>query len=123
LTKSDAHFDIHAQVMAATNEEVADRFCAAFGGRQIYIPADPRPTNRIVMTLGLDAARAICAEIGPGRVIVPLKRFTTHRKLRAFALMHMRNGLSNNKIAEALGCHTRTVTRIARELREQGRLK
>jgi hypothetical protein len=120
---ASTNMDVHARITAILGVEIADKFCSAFGGREIYIPTEPRSTNRIVMTMGLETAKAICAELGRGAIIVPLNRYTSHRKRRAIAMVMLRSGKSNNAVAEALGCHTRTVTRITRELRQQGRLK
>lgn len=122
MARDISEFNIHAQLAEAAGLLVADKFCATFGGREIYIPREPLPSNRIALAMGLETAKTICETLGPGRVIVPLAASSTARKRRASVMMLLRNGKSEPEIAAALGCHLRTVGRIKRQLRQEGRL-
>ena len=115
-------FDLHAELTDAIGKEGADKFCAAFGGRLIYIPASPRAEGRIAKVMGLETASKIAKTVGAGRVLVPLSRYSTTRMRKHLVMIHLRNGSSNAEIAQALKCHTRTVTRLTSQLRREGRL-
>lgn len=72
-------------------------FLLAFGGAELYIPADPKGAGRLVEVMGLDAARALSAEAQ--RVIIP-KRIPTAKPWLA-RVMNTR-GLPKAEIARRL---------------------
>ena len=114
--------DIHGRIAARIGAPAADTFCKAFGGRQIYIPADPRRDSRVVAAMGLAAEQAISDEFGRGVVLVPLRQYATGRERLLLAGELLKAGRSNSEIAQALRCHMRTVERIKAALRREGRL-
>ena len=121
--RRENELDVYGRVFDVVGVEVADRFCEAFGGQRIYIPEHPRENSRLVRAIGMVSAQAVSKELGVGHVMVPLAAFATHRRRRALAAAYLAKGQSKRDIAEALGCHTRTVERIGRQLRQLGKLQ
>jgi len=87
-----------------------------YGGTTLYLPAPDSLTDghTLVQKLGLEDARLLCKEFGPGEIIVPMgpakkKRVTDNDKIRA--LLDDKS-LSNNDIARKCGCTERYVRMI-----------
>lgn len=72
-------------------------FLLAFGGAELYIPADPKGASQLVEVMGLEAARALSAEAQ--RVIIP-KRIPTAKPWVARVLFT--RGLPKAEIARRL---------------------
>lgn len=87
------------------------------GGSVVYIPADPADDHWLIGCVGAEAARAIAAEFGNCRVLIPLagNRFYA-RAARAAALM-IEEGASTSETARQLGIHVRTVFRHKKRMR------
>jgi hypothetical protein len=81
-------------------------FLLAFGGAELYLPQNPRPTSKLVEVMGMDAAMALGAMAQ--RVMVPDRMPTAKpwiaRVLRA-------KGLPNAEIARRLHVADFTVRR------------
>lgn len=90
----------------ALGVEGAVTFLLAFGGSELYLPLDPRPTSKLVEVMGMDGARALGAMAQ--RVMVqsriPTAKPWLARVMRA-------KGLPNAEIARRLHVADFTVRR------------
>lgn len=92
-------------------EDKAVRLSADHGGRRVYIPANPQPDSRLVLSIGMEAAQLLAKRWGGERCVVAS---TSGRRARV-ALMH-RQGLSVSEMATRERCSTRTIYYIIAEL-------
>lgn len=89
---------------------------ASYGGRELYVP---RPeaideTHHLALHLGLATARRIAMVLGSNRIIIPLGPASTVERRKLLIRKMRLEGVSNGRVAKALGIHRRTV-----ELRHQ----
>lgn len=91
-------------------------FAATYGGREVYIPraSSIDETHHLAQALGLATARALAAEIGAGRLMVPLGPSSSVARRKALMRQMTAEKLSAGEIARALG-----MTRRAVEIRRQ----
>ena len=116
--------DVYGRVAARLGGEVADAFCKAFGGREVFVAIKPKASGQIAAAMGLEAAQAIYEEFGCGRLLVPMRQYATGRQRRLAVAELLKSGTaSNTEIAAALQVHRRTVERVKAALRREGRLK
>lgn len=54
--------------------EAALKLCDRLGGSRLHIPKDPSPSSRLVLAIGMIAARKLCAEYYGDTVILPSKQ-------------------------------------------------
>lgn len=98
-----------AQVQPFVDALGVDRaveFLLAFGGAELYLPRDPRPSSKLVEVMGIDAARAL-GEVAQ-RVMMP-DRIPTAKPWIARVLRS--RGLPNAEIARRLHVADFTVRR------------
>lgn len=102
---SDVPVPAHLAVFVeALGEDGAIDFLLTFGGGELSIGADPRPTNPIARHMGVDAARALAAVSHRIPREIPLGRRWLVKVLTS-------RGLSQSEIARKLRMAVRTVRR------------
>ena len=92
--------------------EAAVRAAQALGGKRIYISCDPKPGDPLVLTIGLEAARAV-GDVAGGDAIEFPRGAANLRYLMAAQLVE--DKASANQMAVAL----KSTYRWARELRKR----
>ena len=103
------------EIAEAAGQVAAVKVADAVGGRRAYFPAEPKEGHWLVDLVGMERARAICAQLAPGdrgvELEVPLgpvgDRFKKHRRLRAL----IDRGLSKPEIVRLTGLHPKTIQR------------
>ena len=95
----------------ATSIDVAMKLCSEFGGRDVYIPLDPREGCVVGRLIGLAATRQIVKQVGYGHFHIPLCRLLNSRRRDRAIVLDRSTGLSMGLIAKKHGVHTRTVKR------------
>ena len=102
---------ILARVAEVAGEEAARQLAKTFGGRTIYLPRAPGPDHPLARALGLEAACAVCRELGSGHLSVPkgVRELNAAKRRRVLELSA--EGFSAGEIALMLDCTQRTVYR------------
>lgn len=89
--------------------------CAAFGGRALYVPADPGPDHPLVRLLGESAAKRLCSLLAGDRLHVP-KMDAVTRQLRVKEIHRRRKkGSSVTSLAREFNLTQRRVHQILGE--------
>jgi len=101
-----------AAVAEVIGEEAALQFQRDFGGKRIYVPADPGAHHPIAVSIGLEKAQALGRVYGGQRIDTPL---SLRKKARILALA--RQDWPTHKIAQHLGCTDRHVRQVKAEAR------
>lgn len=87
------------------------------GGAVVYIPVAPGEDHWLVKCVGLEAARAIAAEFGNCRILIPLAGNRFYARAARAAAQMIEEGSSTSETARQLGIHVRTVFRHKRRMR------
>ncbi len=87
------------------------------GGAVVYIPVAPGADHWLVQSVGVDAARAIAAEFGNCRILIPLATNRFYARAARAAAQMIEEGASTAQTARQLGIHVRTVFRHKRRMR------
>lgn len=113
--------DLLARIAEAAGEDAALLVAKEFGGRPFYVPLprDLKPDHRLAELVGLERARAICAELGHGDMILPRGPFSTVAETRRRVAELLAERKSHAAIALATNLHIRTVEKIASRLRRR----
>lgn len=83
--------------------------------QRIYIPGDVNAEHWLVDLLGLEPAKAIAKEFGPGKLEIPPALAGDKRRRSAAIAEMLDKGYSNNVIARALGVSRNTVAEHRRK--------
>lgn len=112
--------DILARIAEAAGEEAALLVAKAFGGRPLYVPLakEINAEHRLAELLGLDRARAVCAELGHGEIILPRGPFSSTAGTFREVCEMLEAKQSMTSIALAMNLHIRTVEKIAARRRK-----
>ena len=102
-----------AYVVELIGEAAADRLSRDFGGRRVFVPKSLGEHHPLAASIGLEAARTLVANIGPGDLEPPLSQ---GRRLRIVELL--KAGWKAERIGPAVGCSRRTVFRVKAALAE-----
>lgn len=95
------------------------RVAADFGGREIKVPAKATASHPVARAVGLPVLRWLIQRRHPGeKVMVPLGPASTWRRRQALIRKLLAEGVPTAEIVARLGCHTRTVRRHRKALRE-----
>ena len=103
-------------------DAVRDRLWKAFGGTKLHLPVAPRVDHPLVLAVGADKARAICAEIGDVQLFVPMAPDASWRRRRERVLSLTLAGLPVRLIAKLADCTERRVAQLRADLRANGEL-
>lgn len=98
-----------SELVELIGEAAFVRLAEAFGGTRLYVPAKMAADHPIVAAVGKDAAILMVERLAPDVIKVPLAREVRARHYRA-------RGLSNARIASALGITERGVERLFERL-------
>lgn len=85
------------------------------GGCEISIPVHVAQ-SRLAQVIGHDAAQAMARHFGPGKMLLPCAHVRGAEARRAEALELLRAGQSLAQVALACGMHSRTVSRLRRQI-------
>ena len=111
-----------SQIADELGEEVAVKLALVRGGRTVYIPSQVTPDCLLAQIVGLDAAFGIAQMFGAGYLLIPQGgirgRGATHRQIKAL----YKQGLSQEKIADRVDVHIRTVERVIAGMRDDRQL-
>lgn len=108
------------------------KFMNAFAGQRVYFsrPERLRPKSALVLALGWDAARRLCAfvttpDIGE-HLSIPTDDYSSFvedvRNRRATGMQMLIDGASTNEVAARLNACQRTVFRWRKKLRDRGKI-
>lgn len=113
--------DLLTRIAEAAGESAALLVAKKFGGRPLYLPRaqDLKPDHRLAELVGIERAKAICAELGRGEVILPRGPFSSVGEVRRRVAEMLGQGKSHSAIALALNLHIRTVEKIAERMRKK----
>ena len=111
-----------ARIAEAAGQQAALTLAREVGGTEISIPSRPRARSPLAKMIGLDAARAIAAHVGHGRVLIPMAGLKGQAGRRAACARLQAQGLSATKAAIAADVHERTAWRARRRVRNPARL-
>ena len=112
------------ELAARFDQAMALRFGAEFGGRRLWVPSTPQPDHAVRAAFPGEAGEQLLAWLieryAGTEILIPLgasgsaynRRIAEIRRLAA-------SGASSAAIAQAAGCHERTIYRHRRALREQ----
>ncbi|MEO0678841.1 MAG: hypothetical protein AAF192_00335 [Pseudomonadota bacterium] len=105
------------QVAEIAGEAAAVKLCLARGGHELNIPSKAAGSE-LARILGDDAAAAkVIAELGPGRVRVPMGGYRGQQGRRRAGMQLMRNGASNVEVARACDVSLRAAENWRGQLR------
>ncbi len=92
------------------------------GGREIYIPKNPKPTHELSKVVGLEAAESLSKMLGHGNLEIPCgpMRGEAGRRSRIKDLWN--SGKSNAQIAAEVDVHIRTVERVVASIKSDDQL-
>ena len=107
------------RIRATIGDDLTDKLQMELGGQEVYFADNPTYGSPTVLCVGVDAVRKIARELGRGKCMVALGRFSARERMRADARRLIREGVSAGCIAKETGLHSRTVRRIAAEMKEQ----
>lgn len=118
------------RIADAAGEDAALLMAREYGGRPFYVPlpAELEKGHRLVELLGLSRARAVCAALGAGEIILPRGPFSSIGERKRLVAVLLAEGRSHPSIALVTNLHIRTIEKIAARLRDhetgrsQGRL-
>lgn len=98
-----------------TSHETAVKLGAALGGMKIFIPQNPKEDSALVVAVGIEDAKKICAEFGGGMkwVDVPILR-GCDRELMKINILHATG--TTREVALKLNCSERYVRRVRQDL-------
>lgn len=105
------------EIAAVIGPKLAARVAAHLGGQYVWLAARPTAQNPLVRVIGRQHAEAVAAALGPNqKLVIPCGGFrgAPGRRRRIAALLAQ--GRSHNSIAQEIGCHVRTVERVAASL-------
>jgi hypothetical protein len=95
------------------------KFGAEFGGNYISVPASAEPHFKIAVVMGTPFLEWLVARSGSEKLMVPLGPHSSYNARVAAIRRMTAEGASAAEIRAALFCHSRTVTRHRRTLRER----
>lgn len=98
--------------------DLAVRLAELKGGRETYIPKDPKPDDALSKLVGLENACKLFKLLGNGKLVVPAGNFGGQHGRRQRIAMLLDKGESHSKIASKVDVHLRTVERVAASLRD-----
>lgn len=101
---------ILATVAQVAGDQAAQRLALQYGGHELKLSA--RPDSKLAEVVGEDAARLIVAELGSGKVVVPMAHLRGQRARRQAVAMKLADGVSVADTARACDVHERTVWRV-----------
>ncbi|MEL6478118.1 MAG: hypothetical protein AAFR17_12400 [Pseudomonadota bacterium] len=110
---------ILGQIEGLIGTDKAVALMQAFGGREVTIPKKPEAGMELPKVIGVEAARVLASDLGSGRVLIPMAQSSRVARLRRM----LKDGISHQKIAAALGCHVRTVEYHAAKVRKDPQLE
>ncbi len=90
--------------------DAADKLVEDFGGRRLYVPAAPAPSDQIARSIGLLGAFAMARVFGGERILVPSTSSHNRRRVRIIAMRA--NHVSISRIAHELRCTERYVYKV-----------
>jgi hypothetical protein len=90
--------------------DAADKLVADFGGRRLYIPAAPGPSDLISRSIGLLAALEMARVFGGDRLLIPVTSTQARRRVRILAMRA--ENVSISRIAHELRCTERYVYKV-----------
>lgn len=95
------------------SEELTRKFCEAYGGKRVLIPASPEKGKWLVLAVGAAAAEALCNyyRINDGGQWVLIPKGDRQRYNLADIARLLDEGVSLGDSATTLGIHCRTVSR------------
>lgn len=97
------------ELEALIGEEALVRLAERFGGTRLFIPVKMTARHEIARAIGVEPARLLAERLAPDVIRVPLARELRARQYRA-------RGMSNARIAVALGMTEGGVERLFRRL-------
>lgn len=107
-----------AEVVDCCGLAAAATFAQRFGGHELYVPlpASIGEAHPLAEALGLDGARRLAEQLGPGRRIVPFGPFAGGRRRRRREMLRLIDeGRTKAAVAEAFEVHERSVYRVRQE--------
>lgn len=116
----DARQPQFEEIVALIGEAAALRLCQDFGGQRRYLaqPENLTPRNPFAVALGLPAARLLAARWGGNYIEPPLGPNANAARQARLIERLIREGKTNNAIAQQLRCTRRTVQAHRRRLDE-----
>ncbi|TAA61625.1 hypothetical protein [Shinella sp. JR1-6] len=103
--------------------ELTRHFCDLFGGRTMYVPAEPLEGHWVVRALGWEAAEKLCSyyrvRSAGARVKIPKGIDHHHKNTLADVARLMDEGVSAYDTAIALNLHERTIFRVRQRVYRQ----
>ena len=121
-TQEDRPYDaadfpgVLGEIAAVIGPAMAARVAEHLGGQYVWLAARPTPSNPLLRVIGRTRAEAVAAALGPNqKLVIPCGGFrgAPGRRRRIAALLT--KGWPHNAIAQEIGCHVRTVERVAAE--------
>lgn len=108
-----------AMISDEVGEDAAIALAKARGGRAVWIPKYPKPDSELSKIVGHQNALKISDLCGMGNIMVPCGNFGGMAGRRARAKELLQTGMSHSDIAARLDVTTRTVERVAAELKAE----
>jgi len=101
-------------------KDLAKVLCEAYGGRNPYLPARPKPGHELEMIIGRRALEALAAYAGGYHLDIPNMRRQMPAKEQIWDSLDA--GKSHDAIAEELGVSTRYVRAVQKQRRSAQRV-
>ena len=105
--------NVFDDLVAILGEQGAEAVCRAKGGRRVYVSKAPGKKNAIVRDLGIDIATKLAPHYGGESLLIPLGNNAGQKRIRRQIRRCLREGKSWSETAKIVGCHVRTVQRVA----------
>ncbi|WP_456387915.1 hypothetical protein [Profundibacter sp.] len=107
-----------AYIAEEIGEDVAVDLAVARGGREVYIPRNPKLGSELSKIVGLDAAVKLNKLLGSGNLLVPCGSVGGAGGRRTRIIKLLESGMSHANIAAEVDVHTRTVERVAETVKD-----
>lgn len=106
---------ILGEIAIIAGSRAAERLALRHGGQELKLSS--QAGSALAKTVGVEAAAAIVAAIGPVKVTIPMAHLRGTRARRAAVAKLLADGMSNAKAAETCDVHERTARRVREAMR------
>lgn len=120
MTRQSRHYlpGVLTYIAEEIGEDVAIDLAVARGGREVYIPRNPKANSELSKIVGLDAAVKLNKLLGSGNLLVPCGSVGGAGGRRTRIIKLLKGGMSHANIAAEVDVHTRTVERVAETVKD-----
>ncbi|MFN3582595.1 helix-turn-helix domain-containing protein [Phenylobacterium sp.] len=107
---------ILGEIARVAGASAATRLACAAGGTEMKFSAHPGAA--LAKIVGAEAAKAIVAELGPEKYVIPMAHLRGQKGRQAAAAEMLAQGASANVVAKACDVHERTARRVRKRMLE-----